>query len=645
MNEPHVIGIEIINAEKKGVPILIEESNQTPNITLYQVDNRLIVSPDSKNDYELLISLIEKVAFDIGIDTAKIKLVYIDIASNNIRDSITASNEFKNEEGLDLDDDLPLSLLPNLIDFVEEYSESIADEVSLLEKNNEDDSSPNTTSDENIQNEEDEFIDDVTFTEENIQSTSDSEDVDDIPDDNSSIDSFVQELDSLVQSTSEDDLMHELDNSTLNLNEVVDPLFEQAKILFTNSQKTSIPDFDELTIKELQPSILQAKIYKAQLEQKSIMDIRNRLASEIENALKTVNEHALEDAQHKHHETLEIINKNKQNDILRIEDERYSKYESERERYVQAQIPNLRRNYDKENLPTYRHNLEIEIKEIENKATDSINREEDKFKSYVEKITNDTKERIIDEVDVTDIVSNFNKQIEEQNDSLLSEAELFVSQVEKATEKLSEEKERLTRELNDTKSKLDIQTSTESQRINSEIAMSVSAKEKELEQAHSKEVAELEKQINEMKKNIESEQKSRETLTESLNDKSKEVNNLKLLLQSSHNDINEENTTISKKSHIPSWAIGLGLILLLTLGVSVGLNISSSLRAPATAISAPSVERTTESTISSESTKGLSIGDTFPYTTEKGDKVTVTVDSERSGHYTDKNGNKVTVVF
>ena len=30
MNEPHVIGIEIINAEKKGVPILIEESNQTP---------------------------------------------------------------------------------------------------------------------------------------------------------------------------------------------------------------------------------------------------------------------------------------------------------------------------------------------------------------------------------------------------------------------------------------------------------------------------------------------------------------------------------------------------------------------------------------------------------------------------------------
>ena len=41
MNEPHVIGIEIINAEKKGVPILIEESNQTPDITLYQVDNKI----------------------------------------------------------------------------------------------------------------------------------------------------------------------------------------------------------------------------------------------------------------------------------------------------------------------------------------------------------------------------------------------------------------------------------------------------------------------------------------------------------------------------------------------------------------------------------------------------------------------------
>src|SRR5699024_1397555 len=343
-------GIEII--DETSVLEEFEDAIRSKGLSVYQVgaDRTVYGIGDTEKERESLNEAVENNAFILNLDFARAKLLYVNRETGQIRESKNLMEQFVSEIE-DIDDateGVPVSLLPELIDYVGENPKLTEDDMTAVFNAEESDEQTETVSDEGETEEsssvlndfedefEDDFFDDVEEAEEMKEEplqpeTEQEEDSKEFEDEES-------------ESFSEDEEPAEEEQEDTE-KENKDYLMEKAISLFDSQNPLSLPQFDELTHKELQKQVLDSQFTVSKARDKGINEIYNRLTKHKEESLETIKANVIAGAREKHEDVLNRIERNYNHDVEKLLNESNAEYEKDRENFIQAQIPIIRKQY------------------------------------------------------------------------------------------------------------------------------------------------------------------------------------------------------------------------------------------------------------------------------------------------------------
>ena len=513
-------GIEII--DETSVLEEFEDAIRSKGLSVYQVgaDKTVYGIGDTEKERESLNEAVESNAFILNLDFARAKLLYVNRETGQIRESKNLMEQFVSEIE-DIDDateGVPVSLLPELIDYIGENPELTEDDMTAVFNAVKSDEHTETVSDEGETEEsssalndfedefEDDFFDDVEEAEETKEEqleTEQEEDPKEFEDDES-------------ESFSEDEEpAEEAQEDTENK----DYLMEKAISLFDSQNPLSLPQFDELTHKELQKQVLDSQFTVSKARDKGINEIYNRLTKHKEESLETIKANVIAGAREKHEDVLNRIERNYNHDVEKLLNESNAEYEKDRENFIQAQIPIIRKQYDAKHYPEYESVLTTEIEQLRKQSDKEMNEERERFRAYVDNVLNDSQERAMSAVRVDDIIEEYNKVAEEQKELLLLEAKNMKKEIGATLSEIVKERDDLKEEINASQEELERQKQGEQERIDSGVSEAMQRKEQKLkkenkaklDKAYAKE-QELIKQIEKLETDLASEQEQKDNM-------------------------------------------------------------------------------------------------------------------------------------
>ncbi|WP_088841008.1 hypothetical protein [Listeria sp. ILCC797] len=461
---------EILDADQDAL-IRFEKAVKRKGVSVYQVKDRVLfaISDDAESNQKI-IQEAESYAFDLGVDYTKVKLVYLNAKEGILDDSQSAILNFAKENHIEeTANGMPLSLLPDLIEFVQENKGGIAEEEKQLSKNEKI---------EVVQTEEEEFIDDVAMSENNtsfaptpeVESEKEEELIGESSSPSEEGESAIQELEKEEVEQQE------------NENESGDYLMEKAKALFETSAYIRLPVFDELTHKKLHEQVLQAQFAIAAAKGESIQAIYNRLKTECAESVEQIEVAMMKNARNAHEDALNRIDKNLNLDIHQLLTERDAEYEQNRERYIQAQIPIIKKQYDAEHYGEHEKALEAEMEMLRRRSAEEKTEEKARFSSYVEKVFADSKENVMNTIHVDDIIKNYNAVAKEQREVLQLQAKSVQSEIGTTVTEIVKERDELKEEIARYEAQIDKQVTQEKERVQQEVNQTYAEKEKALMQ-------------------------------------------------------------------------------------------------------------------------------------------------------------------
>lgn len=450
-----------------------------------------------------------------------------------------------------------------------------------------------------------------------------------------------------------------------------DPILLKAIEIFDSQKKDLLPDFDELTHKQMQTEILNAHNAVADARSEVIFEMYQKMKKAIELSAEELDQEVLLPATSKHEKAINTIRKNLEIDIDRIRQESQQKYNDEREKAVQAKLPELRRQFDKENLEGHYKQVNTLINELSNEFNSKIQEENDNYNQYVNDLAETDQENVLQTLDFTELLDKYNNSVKRQKRELDQVANSFNDQLEEAVFQINQEKIELSDKINRLEKELAIQKNSEQQRIAGQVAVELSSLEKEKEIQNEKYYSELKKarknselEAKEFKKLLEEEQGKSSELVKRLQELQYEydIQNNTLLNRESKSGqiytgkvatgvVNSSENKINKNLLTGLIAMASVLIIVIFLAVSMFSYNAGSKTAntsPVEVSTEPSksnVSVVEQSKSNSESSNGLQNVKKFPYTTEKGEKVEIIVDTPNTGHYVDSDGKTHYVTF
>lgn len=459
---------EILDADQDAL-LSFEKAVKRKGVSVYQVKDRVLfaISDDAESNQNI-IQEVERYAFDLGVDYTKVKLVYLNAEEGVLDDSQSAIMNFAKENHVeDTENGMPLSLLPDLIEFVQENKGGIAEEEKHL---------PKSEKVEVVQTEEEDFIDDVII-EENNTSTSPIPEVNETE----QVESKVTEEIHVPSAPSEakESIKEEGEQQEAYSG---DYLMEKAKTLFETSAYIRLPKFDELTHKKLHEQVLQAQFAIAKAKGESIQEIYSRLKEESVHSIQQIEAATMKSARNAHEDALNRIDKNLNIDIHQLLTERDAEYEQNRERYIQAQIPIIKKQYDADHYGEHEKALEAELEMLKRRSAEEKAEENARFSRYVEQVFADSKENVINTLRVDDIIQKYNAIAEEQREVLQVQVKSVQSEIGTTVTEIIKERDELKEEIARYESQIDKQVAREKARVQQEINQTYAEKEQALMQ-------------------------------------------------------------------------------------------------------------------------------------------------------------------
>lgn len=472
-------GIEIID----DVSVIEEFEQQVRNkgFSVYQVGSKTLYAiGDSEKERESLNEAIEENAFVLNLDYARAKLFYVKKETGQIRESKTLMEQFSLENDVDdILEGIPVSLLPELIDFVGDNPASVDEDISVLFDDMK-------TDDSGLEVER--LGEDVKEKSSDMLNDLDNDFVDDVEDD--SIGDVLEKNEDVPENT--ENVPEKAENVPQKQEEVLDEeqdnvekqykdyLMEKAIALFDSQQPMSLPQFDELTHKELQEQVIESQFTVSKARDKSINTIYNRLKNETTESIETIKTNVIESARKKHEEVLNKIERNYKYEVEKVLNEHNAEYEKDRENYIQSQIPVLRKQYDAKHGREYDSVLTAKIERLRKKSNEEIAEERERFQSYVDSVLDDSKEKAMSSVRIDDIIEEYNKITEEQRELLLLKARSKKKEIGSTLSEIVKERDQLKSEIDDFQEKLEAQKQSEQERIDSGVSVALEQKKQEL---------------------------------------------------------------------------------------------------------------------------------------------------------------------
>lgn len=498
-----------------------EKQIRSKGVSIYRVGDRVLYAVgDREEERESLNESLEENAFVLNLDYARAKLVYVDKSAGKTLDSKVLMERFASENEVDdVTEGIPVSLLPELIDFIGDNSALVEEEVSgsfeaaaEVVKQQEPADIPDDFDDG------DDFVDDVDLTQKETAAFKEpADEPEEISEEHpeSNNDAIPEKTEGIPEKRDTEPDVERNDAEK----EYADFLMEKAVALFESQQHIRLPKFDELTHKELQEQVIDSQFAVSKARDKGINEIYNRLKNETTESIQTIKTGAIKSAREKHEEVLGRIERNYKYDVERILNEHNAEYEKDRENYIQSQIPVLRKQYDAKNSREYESVLTAEIEQLRKQSNDEMAEEREKFQVWVDGVLNDGKQLAINSIRVDDVIQKYNKVAEEQKDLLKLQAKKVRKEIGSTLTDVVNERDHLKEQLDQFQAKMEEQKQAEQERIESGVSVAFKEKEQELmkenkaklDKAYDRE-QELLGQIEQLDSSLASEKENREAL-------------------------------------------------------------------------------------------------------------------------------------
>lgn len=441
---PIVKTLEFIDADEKAL-VKFEQAVKKKQYKVYAVGEHLLFSfggnlKSAKN----FINEVEENAFDLDIDYAKVKLYYLNPESGQLAISQSALKEYADENDLgEPDEGMPISIVPYLIEYIFDNEKNFDEEIKKMDFDTSErvGSIKEHTLSDSFYGSEDSTSDGTSESlgEENLSSEAQMSGYGTKKSTFSNSEPS-EHTDEHTEMTSEEQEQHYPETKN-------DYLLEKAIVLFDSHSHIRLPQFDEVTNKELQKEIVEAQFNVSRARDIGIEAIYQRLKLESKSSKQAVETHVIKEARKAHENVISKIESNLATDINNLLTENNLQYEKDREAYVQAQIPNIRKKYDAEHYADYQSVLTAEIDRLRELSQREIDEENNRFSAYIERVFKDSDEEIVNSVDFTDIIDKYNKVAEEQKDLLMIHAGSLKEQIGTTMSKIMQERDNLRSEL------------------------------------------------------------------------------------------------------------------------------------------------------------------------------------------------------
>lgn len=693
------LAINIINANDD-----VKDSLNDGNVKTIKTNNGLAFAydPDLYDTYD-----------DLADDTLPtLKLGIINLDDSEYYDQPKLTHALAEYMGAENDDDIDLSILPDFSDFVDENKESIDKAIESIDKKYYDsmntiDPSEDDESDE-PQRQTDEVKDNTiydpasaTFSSDNVENVIPAEEPKavnaaaqptteetTIPDysngNNGSLD-----IENGPTAKHSKKLPDSLSLSNEENNEAVTPKtpkwFDLAREMFGEADQAELSMYDPNTHKQLQSQIVKVEQNIAKGQGKGVRRIYSRIMSELPEMEKAFEADFKKNAD-KHADTLKTIEANEKDDIDRVTKAHTEKYNAGKERYVESKREPLEEEYDAANKDAFTKALSAAVNGIRANSEALRHQEEKKFNDFkAEEKDKYIENQIRTNVNIDDIIADFNKLVETDNDWLKNEASKFGDQVAVVTqtvvEKLrkaqadSKKYENAYNTLKETyNKKVDAEASTRTKQNVTVLHGELASKNRDLNSALAENETIKKALADEQKKNRDLNAVAEQYKAQVELYKNHPVQNSQPIMnpqmpqpqfqaipqqsqqsapqqQIDSNSIpaREAQKEISQKKHKGGTIVGIIVAMLAVAGLSVG--------GTAMALGHDQNQVRTEQSVSSSSdsqphvesdnkTTQYKAGDTWTYYNKDDQKnYTVTMDNGSMGHYTDKNGQQHSITL
>lgn len=449
-----------------------------------------------------------------------------------------------------------------------------------------------------------------------------------------------------------------------------DEMLKRAADMFDNQYHLTMPQMDEQTKHDLMTEYTAANNDLTKIRNQAIYAIRDRLREIKERTENRVRQSDLfETAEKNHDNTLKTIKSNLSVDITNTQNDSQQAYQNARNQWVEAQRPQLESQYDSEHLAKHQTVVKTKIETLKKKADEDTDTENKKFNQYTENSLKSAVDNEIEHANIDDIIKRANAQGRHTLNHLQKSADKYHSDLAEA----QAESKRLKDQLEQLQALRDQQVAAEKSKA-----------ELTAKQEYDRQAAEKDKQMQELQKKLEEADKHNKDMQDMVHDaktqrdtysaQQKQMNETLAQIREMqtrsdererrHKHDDEQAKTqqmlqqaLSQDKHRlgAGWKAAIVSTLILALAaVGVGgtayLHNEHEKPAPQTVTvqqpaSSSSSSQSSSSSSSSSDDDAYKPGDTFKYTTQDGEKVTVTVDTPHSGHYTGSDGQQHSIIW
>lgn len=476
-----------------------EKDIKADGLSVFQVGDRILFEmPVSEENKRTMQQAIEKHAFDLDLDFAKVRLFYLDKENGILKESQMFIQKFVEEQELtDTEGCIPISLLPELFDFTLEKLELVETENNALFGTS-----------------------DVSYAEMD-EKTPPAIDAISPPSEievTNNLETPHKHIQKSQSKLAEDSIEGRNKEETAD-NRTNDIWMEKARTLFEANQHIRLPAFDELTHKELQEQVLQAQFVVSEAKDASILEIYHRLKAEKNQSEEQIEAHVLKHARQVHDETLQRIERNLKTEMQKLLADREATYEQDREAYIEKRIPVIRREYDATHYGDHQQVLEAEMSSLRKRSQEEAAEENARFNAYIQQVFEESKETIVETISMEDIMETYNKIAEEQKEVLKIQANSLKGQLGSTITDIVNERDRLKEEIARYEAEIEAQKQKEQSTIEQSVSVAIAEKEQllleankaQLDESYSRE-QDLIRQIDLLENSLASEKASKELL-------------------------------------------------------------------------------------------------------------------------------------
>ena len=619
------LGLELIGL----TPDNIEKIKKLTNKDVHYKENgeRLFLYPVSDKVQRVL----DGIGSEINFDEARLRLVWIDIDSDEVKESNLniPKVELDEEETFDLfDASLAIKFVSDNGEEVEKAlnaetesdDQEVAEDQAELVESDEPEISDTEIETEPEQSEEDSEQD--GFNTEDVENYFDEDDKDNqTEDDQYSKDDLNKMFNDVLVDDGES-----AKEGYPEQEEVTDPLMQKAIDIFnTETHSEVLPEFDDKTAQLLSKELTNAKSKLQDARSKTINEIYRVLKDAHDKETNTAKSGSIAEAEKAHDTNVQKIKDNCETQITRMSDQEHLDYQKRKEEAGKAYLAEFYANYDQDNLESLNNEIQAKADPIRNKAAEDIEAENQSLADYIENVNSSIFNHVTNHANVTKFIDDYKKTVSEEKTDLLAEAE-----------KIKSENEDLKNQVENLRRALEYQRTTQDEQINAAIAEANRKWTEELDEEHRKR-RDIEKEAELQKENHENQLLENQKLSQQL-------------IEISHKNEAEQNKNAEKKqSNLIKVLIGtVGVFVAFGTGI-LGYGISAATHhdnTPTAAQIVPSQTSTSQQSASDSSSASSSdVPKTFVYTDQNGKKHNVTKDDDTSGHYVDDQGKTHTVIF